>query len=68
MSDKVKLLNEYCIHCGKQITTWDKRLGKALGYKNTTCENCIAKEYDVTVEELRATAERYFGLIPCFGA
>lgn len=60
-------LQNKCPICDSQVNSWDKRLSKALGYKNITCEKCIAKEYDVTVEELRETAEHHFGMTPCLG-
>ena len=60
-------IDKYCALCNKQLNTWDARLCKALGYKNLICESCIAKEYDISVEELRATAEHHFGLTPCLG-
>lgn len=62
-----KYIDEYCPVCGKQLNTWDVRICKALGYKRTICEECVAKEYDKTVDELRAVMQSYFGMIPCLG-
>lgn len=57
-----------CNACGKEETnSWDKRCSRALGYKHIVCEDCIAKEYDLTVEELRDTMRDHFGLLPCPG-
>lgn len=56
-----------CNICAGEVNSWDKRCSRALGYNNIVCECCIAKEYDVTVNELRRTMEEHFGLIPCPG-
>lgn len=56
-----------CHSCGKDVNSWDKRISRALGYKNIVCEECVAKEYDMTVDELRYTMKNHFGLIPCPG-
>ena len=56
-----------CNVCAGEVNSWDKRCSRALGYNNIVCECCIAKEYDVTVNELRRTMEEHFGLIPCPG-
>ena len=65
------VLNWYdipCPICGVEETnSWDKRISRALGYKHIVCEKCIAKEYDVSVEELRAKMKDHFGLLPCPG-
>jgi predicted amidophosphoribosyltransferase len=67
MSDKVKWLDEYCNQCGAQLNSWDKRCSKALAYKMPCCEKCIAKEYDITADELRGKLEEVFGMRPCMG-
>lgn len=56
-----------CHVCGGEVNSWDKRCSRALGYKNITCEECIGKEYGVSVEELRDTMKEHFGLVPCPG-
>ena len=56
-----------CNCCNGEVNSWDKRCSRALGYKFIVCESCIAKEYDVTVPELRSTLQDHFGLIPCPG-
>lgn len=56
-----------CNVCAGEVNSWDKRCSRALGYKSIVCESCIAKEYDVTVQELRNTLNEHFGLIPCPG-
>ena len=64
---KVQWLDAPCHVCGGRLNSWDKRVSKAVGYKHITCERCIAKEYDKTVEELRGIMEDYFGVRPCQG-
>ena len=57
-----------CPVCGAERTnSWEKRISRALGYKSIVCEECIAKEYDLTVDELRGIMENRFGLTPCPG-
>lgn len=67
MANKVKWYDEYCEYCENQINSWDKRVAKALCFDFTICENCIAEEYGMTKEYLRATMERRFGVHPCEG-
>lgn len=64
---KVKWLNEECHICNARLNSWDARLSKTLAYKNKTCERCIAKEYDMSAEELRSRMEHFFGMRPCQG-
>lgn len=67
-SSKLSWYDIPCNACGKEETnSWDKRCSRALGYKHIVCEDCIAKEYDLTVEELRDTMRDHFGLLPCPG-
>lgn len=56
-----------CPACGGEVNSWDKRCSRALGYKKIVCEECIASEYQIDVEELRDTMKNHFGLIPCPG-
>ncbi len=57
-----------CCSCGKSpVNSWDKRCSRAVGYKAICCEDCLAKEYGVTVDELRDTMKNHFGLLPCPG-
>lgn len=57
-----------CYICGQEETnSWDKRCSRAVGHTQIVCEDCLAKEYGMTVEELRSTMRSYFGLIPCPG-
>ncbi len=63
----LKWLDENCHVCGERLNSWDARCSKALAYKHKTCERCIAKEYDRTVEEFRDIMEHHFGLFPCMG-
>ena len=57
-----------CCSCGKSpVNSWDKRCSRALGYKAICCEDCLAQEYGVTVQELRDTMREHFGMIPCPG-
>jgi len=57
----------YCNICGSELTSWDLRCSKTLAYKKPVCENCIAKEYDLTTDELRTKLEDFFGMRPCMG-
>jgi len=54
-----------CQRCNKELNSWDKRIGKILGYK--LCEECIAKEYSISVQEFRERMEEYLGMRPCQG-
>lgn len=57
-----------CPVCGaKRTNSWEKRISRALSYKAIFCEKCIAKEYGLTVTELREIMENHFGLVPCPG-
>lgn len=60
--------NVSCPVCGTERTnSWEKRISRALGYKAIVCEKCIAKEYGLTVKELRNTMANHWGLVPCPG-
>ena len=56
-----------CPVCGERTNSWEKRVSRALGYRQIVCETCIASEYSVRVEDLRTTMREHFGLIPCPG-
>ena len=56
-----------CPVCDSDVNSWDKRCSRALAYKSIVCEECIAKECGLDVEELRDTMKNHFGLIPCPG-
>lgn len=62
-----KLIDKNCNICNKQLNTWDAKVSKILAYRNPVCENCIAKEYDMDTDELRARIESFFGERPCMG-
>lgn len=64
---RAKWLDSYCNICESQLNSWDARLSKVLAYKIPVCETCIAKEYDMEPEALRARMEDYFGMRPCAG-
>ena len=64
---KLVWLDEECNVCGRRLNSWDKRVSKALAYKEPNCEKCIAEEYDMDVDALRARMERYFDIRPCMG-
>ena len=64
---KLKWLDECCEYCGEQINSWDKRVGNALMFTFSICENCIADEYGMTKDYLRDTMLRRFGMHPCEG-
>ena len=63
----VKWLHLPCHVCGEELNTWDMRISHALGYEHITCEKCVAKEYGLSVTEVRKTLEEHFGLQPCQG-
>lgn len=54
-----------CQRCNKELNSWDKKVGRILGY--TLCEECIAKEYSISVQEFRERMEEYLGMRPCQG-
>jgi len=54
-----------CEKCKKGLNSWDKRIGKVLGYN--LCEKCIAAEYSMSIEEFRQQMEDFFGMRPCQG-
>lgn len=56
-----------CNICSKELNSWDKRISKVLAYKLPVCEACIAAEYGMGKEELRARMERFFDMRPCQG-
>lgn len=63
-----KQVDEQCNACDQQLNTWDIKIAKAVGYTQSfPCERCMAKEYDMTVEELRDYFEDHFGMRPCKG-
>lgn len=62
-----KHTGQYCHSCGQELTSWEIRCSKALAYRNYVCEQCIAKEYDLTPDEFRDKLEDYFGMRPCRG-
>ena len=61
------MLDIDCNICGTQLNSWDARLSKTLAYKNSICEHCIAKEYDMDIDALRNKMENFFGIRPCVG-
>ena len=67
MAEKLKWLDENCHVCGNRLNSWDSRISKALKYRHKTCESCVAKEYEMTKEELRDRMEDFFGMRPCQG-
>lgn len=58
---------EDCNVCGSRLNSWDVRISKALQYKYLVCEKCIAKEYDMNTDDLRAFFEKMFDMRPCVG-
>lgn len=67
MTKRVRLLDEKCNCCERQLNSWDKRVSKALAYQYPCCERCIAAEYDMETEALRVRMEHYLGIRPCLG-
>jgi len=66
---KLKWLETNCPKCQSQMSSWDVRASKALGYKKfQVCESCLCKEYDIaSPAHLRASLESYLGIRPCIG-
>lgn len=64
---KVKWLDCTCHVCDKKLNSWDEKISKALMYQNIVCEECIADEYDMTIDSLRAYFEEVFDMRPCAG-
>lgn len=64
---KLRWLDDPCPVCGGRMNSWDQRVCKALAYKRTICEGCVAKEYGVSKEYLRDTMQDFFGMRPCQG-
>ncbi|KLU61860.1 hypothetical protein CEB3_c17780 [Peptococcaceae bacterium CEB3] len=62
----IRQTGQYC-SCGQELTSWDIRCSKALGYKNPVCEKCLAQEYEVSIDEVRGRLEDFFGMRPCQG-
>ena len=60
-------LDDECNNCSRQLNSWDTRLSRALAYKFTVCETCIAKEYDMDVTAIRTYFEEVFSMRPCIG-
>lgn len=56
-----------CNVCGSRLNSWDIRISKALQYKYPVCEKCMAKEYDMATDDLRAFFEKMFDMRPCVG-
>ena len=64
-TDREQWLDIPCSRCmKKKITKWDKRCSLALGYKALVCEDCISKDYDLTVDELQEALWEHFRLTP----
>ena len=67
-SRRLKWYDIPCHACQKpEVNSWDKRCSRALGYRFIVCEDCIAKEYGISVDDLRHTMRAHFGLLPCPG-
>ena len=65
---KLRKLGIPCPLCGKELTSWDDRASRALGYLTyQVCEDCLCKEYGKTRNELRDILEDFFGMRPCKG-
>lgn len=60
-------MSETCNICSRKLSNWDRRISKVLAYKLPACEACIAAEYGMEKEELRARMERFFDMRPCQG-
>lgn len=67
MAARVRWLGIPCHVCGHELNSWDIKVSHALGYKTETCEKCVAKEYERSVDEVRSIMEEHFGMVPCQG-
>ena len=56
----------YCGQCKRRQTKWDIRCCRALG-KPWTCENCLAKQFDKTVDEFNEFMNAHFNMYVCLG-
>lgn len=65
--NKLTWSDEECNECGKQLNSWDIRISKALLIVPHECEKCIAAEYGMTEDNLRARMREKFGMEPCKG-
>lgn len=65
--NKLTWSDEECNECGKQLNSWDLRISKALLIVPHECESCIAAEYGMTEDNLRARMREKFGMEPCKG-
>lgn len=55
---RLRKLGFPCPLCGRELTSWDDRASRALGYLTyQVCEMCLCKEYDKTQTELPYTYE-----------
>lgn len=55
-----------CSVCGRRATQWDKRCSKAIKTQ-LTCEYCLAKKYNMTVEEFNEYLDDHFDMRSCLG-
>ena len=54
---KLRKLGVPCPLCGRELTSWDDRASRALGYlAYQVCEDCLCKEYGKTQEPFRLAA------------
>ena len=68
-AQEFRLLDRYC-PCETQLSTWSVRCCNAVGRKLEECHiclDCLAEEYDMTLEEFEEYLSNYFGLLPCRG-
>ena len=51
---RLRRLGVPCPLCGRELTSWDDRASRALGYLTyQVCEACLCEEYGKTQAELR---------------
>lgn len=55
-----------CSECGLRLNLWDRRCSKALKTR-LTCEKCLAKRFNKTVEEFNEYMEDHFDMRSCLG-
>lgn len=66
MRNGIRWTKEECHKCGNKMNTWDMKLTKTFGVRNT-CEKCFCIIYDMDKKAFRTSMEDFFGIRPCQG-
>lgn len=56
--------NKYCKLCGRRMNKWDERCSFAMR-EPPTCEKCLAKKFDKTIEELNQFLDEWYHIREC---